>query len=211
MKGGMPVQYAVGKVNFYGYNILVDGRVLIPRFETEELVYKALEIIDKNGYKKVLDLCTGSGAIGIVIAKKTDCEVLGTDISNDAIKVATNNGQMQNAKIKFIESDLFNNITDKYDLIISNPPYVATGDIPQLDKKVKNYEPKQALDGGVDGLDIIRQMALKYKDYLNENGTLMFEFGIGQTDEIKKIFIDEDVEIVKDMAGIDRIAIVRTK
>ena len=170
-----------------------------------------MEIIDKNGYKKVLDLCTGSGAIGIVIAKKTDCEVLGTDISKDAIKVATNNGQMLNAKIKFIESDLFNNITDKYDLIISNPPYVATGDIPQLDKKVKNYEPKQALDGGVDGLDIIRQMALKYKDYLNENGTLMFEFGIGQTDEIKKIFIDEDVEIVKDMAGIDRIAIVRTK
>ena len=116
-----------------------------------------------------------------------------------------------NAKIKFIESDLFNNITDKYDLIISNPPYVATGDMPQLDKKVKNYEPKQALDGGVDGLDIIRQIALKYKDYLNENGTLMFEFGIGQTDEIKKIFINEDVEIVKDMAGIDRIAIVRTK
>ena len=211
MKGGMPVQYAVGKVNFYGYNILVDGRVLIPRFETEELVYKALEIIDKNGYKKVLDLCTGSGAIGIVIAKKTDCEVLGTDISNDAIKVAINNGQMLNAKIKFIESDLFNNITDKYDLIISNPPYVATGDIPQLDKKVKNYEPKQALDGGTDGLDIIRRIAVKYKDYLNKNGTLMFEFGIGQTDEIKKIFIDEEVEIVKDMAGIDRIAIVRTK
>lgn len=211
MKTGMPVQYAVGKVNFYGYNMLVDGRVLIPRFETEELVYKALEIINKYGYKKVLDLCAGSGAIGIVISKKSECEVLGTDISDDALKVAKMNGQMLNVKINFIQSDLFNKVLDKYDLIISNPPYIATSDIAKLDKKVKDYEPKQALDGGIDGLDIIRKIALEYKNYLNENGTLMFEFGIGQTDEIKKIFIDSDVEIIKDMAGIDRIAIVRKK
>ena len=211
MKTGMPVQYAVGKVNFYGYNMLVDGRVLIPRFETEELVYKALEIINKYGYKKVLDLCAGSGAIGIVISKKSECEVLGTDISDDALKVAKINGQMLNVKINFMQSDLFDKVLDKYDLIISNPPYIATSDIAKLDKKVKNYEPKQALDGGIDGLDIIRKIALEYKNYLNENGTLMFEFGIGQTDEIKKIFIDSDVEIIKDMAGIDRIAIVRKK
>lgn len=211
MKTGMPVQYAVGKVNFYGYNMLVDGRVLIPRFETEELVYKALEIINKYGYKKVLDLCAGSGAIGIVISKKSECEVLGTDISDDALKVAKMNGQMLNVKINFMQSDLFDKVLDKYDLIISNPPYIATSDIAKLDKKVKNYEPRQALDGGIDGLDIIRKIAFEYKNYLNENGTLMFEFGIGQTDEIKKIFIDSDMEIIKDMAGIDRIAIVRKK
>lgn len=210
MKNGQPAQYAVGKSYFYGYTYMVDSRVLIPRSETEELVEKAIKQIKEHGYKRVLDLCTGSGAIGHTIYKETGAEVVGVDISSDALTVARLNGQSLNSKMQCIESNLFDSVEGKFDLIISNPPYIPSGDIDGLDKKVKDFEPKVALDGGQDGLDLIRKIATQYKEYLNENGVLMFEFGIGQVEEINKIFEKDRVEIIKDIEGIDRIAIVRT-
>ncbi len=211
MKDGKPVQYVVGKSNFYGYDFVVDGRVLIPRPETEELVCKAIEEIGKNKYVKVLDVCTGSGVIAHTIAKKTECEVVGVDISQDALDVAKLNGQLLASKAVCMQSDLFEKVEGKFDLIISNPPYIPSKDIRGLDKKVKDFEPKLALDGGEDGLDIIRRIKEEYKKHLNENGILMFEFGIEQAEEIKKIFENEQIEIIKDMQGIDRIAVVKNK
>lgn len=209
MKNGQPAQYAVGKSYFYGYTYMVDSRVLIPRPETEELVEKAIQLIQEKGYSTVLDLCTGSGAIGYTIYKKTEVEVVGVDISNDALTVARLNGQSLNSKMQCIESNLFEKVEGKFDLIISNPPYIPTNDIKGLDKKVKDFEPKMALDGGEDGLDLIRRIAEEYKEHLDENGTLMFEFGIGQAEDIKKIFEKDKVEIFKDIEGIERIAMVR--
>jgi len=189
---------------------MVDSRVLIPRPETEELVEKAIKQIKEHGYKRVLDLCTGSGTIGHTIYKETGVEVVGVDISSDALTVARLNGQSLNSKMQCIESNLFDSVEGKFDLIISNPPYIPSSEIEGLDKKVKDFEPKLALDGGQDGLDLIRKIAIQYKEYLNDNGVLMFEFGIGQAEEINKIFEKDRVEIIKDIEGIDRIAIVRT-
>lgn len=210
MKNGQPAQYAVGKSYFYGYTYMVDSRVLIPRPETEELVEKAIKQIKEHGYKRVLDLCTGSGAIGHTIYKETGAEVVGVDISSDALTVARLNGQSLNSKMQCIESNLFDSVEGKFDLIISNPPYIPSSEIEGLDKKVKDFEPKLALDGGQDGLDLIRKIAIQYKEYLNDNGVLMFEFGIGQAEVINKMFEKDRVEIIKDIEGIDRIAIVRT-
>lgn len=210
MKNGQPAQYAVNKSYFYGYTYMVDSRVLIPRPETEELVEKAIKQIKEHGYKRVLDLCTGSGVIGHTIYKETGAEVVGVDISSDALTVARLNGQSLNSKMQCIESNLFDSVEGKFDLIISNPPYIPSSEIEGLDKKVKDFEPKLALDGGQDGLDLIRKIAIQYKEYLNDNGVLMFEFGIGQAEEINKMFEKDRVEIIKDIEGIDRIAIVRT-
>ncbi len=202
---GRPLWYCIGDTDFYGYTINVDERVLIPRPETETLVENALKIINKNSF--VLDLCTGSGAIAIAIQKESGAKVFAVDISQDAIDLAKENAIKNNADITFIKSDLFNGIIDqKFDVIVSNPPYIKSEDICTLQTEVKDFEPILALDGGNDGLDFYKRIANEVKNYLNENGAILFECGQGQAQDIKNLLVGfKSVEIIKDYNQIDRI------
>ncbi|MBE5756677.1 MAG: peptide chain release factor N(5)-glutamine methyltransferase [Clostridiales bacterium] len=202
---GRPLWYCIGNTEFYGYTINVDERVLIPRPETEELVANALKVINNNSV--VLDLCTGSGAIAIAVQKEKNCKVIASDISVDALTLAKENAKLNGAEIEFVESNLFENITDiKFDVILSNPPYIKSEDISSLQKEVKDFEPNLALDGGVDGLDFYRVIVEKAKEYLNPNGYLFLEYGIGQENDIKDMLSDfSKIEIIKDLQGINRI------
>ncbi len=203
---GRPLWYCIGDTDFYGYKIKVDERVLIPRPETELLVEKAIKEIDSN--KKVLDLCTGSGAIAIAIKKETNAEVYAIDVSGQALDLAKENAKLLDADITFIESDLFSALDNgqKFDLIVSNPPYIPCEDILSLQKEVKDFEPRLALDGGKDGLDFYRAIASSCKNYLSEKGIILLECGIDQANEIAKLFSHfTKVEIIKDYENIDRI------
>ena len=203
-----PLQYLLGVAYFYNSEFKVDKRVLIPRFDTEILVERALkEIGDRE--VKVLDMCTGSGAIAITVALNSKAVVSASDVSLDALTVALRNAVEKCASIEFIESNLFENIKDKYDFILINPPYIPSSVIETLEQEVKDYEPRLALDGGEDGMDIYRKIASEYKNYLNENGTLMLEIGVGQREQIEELF--GAVEFVKDYNNppIDRVAIIR--
>lgn len=202
---GRPLWYCIGDTDFYGYTIKVDERVLIPRPETELLVENALKYIEESS--KVLDLCTGSGAIAIAVKKQSKAEVTAIDVSLDALSLAKSNAQINNAEIEFVESDLFSSISNrKFDIIISNPPYIKSCDISQLQKEVKDFEPIIALDGGEDGYDFYRIIASNAKNYLNEKGILLLECGMGQAQAIKDMLTDfSSVEIIKDYENIDRI------
>lgn len=172
VKKGYPIQYLIGYVNFYGYNIRVDKKVLIPRPETELLVEKTIKYLNKYGFKniKALDLCTGSGAIGIALKKEMcDISVLGIDISKRALQVAKKNSKTNNLNIKYKKSNMFKKIKGKYDLIISNPPYVSKEE--KLDKKVLK-EPKRALFSDNKGLYHIEKI-LKYAGYYMKNKSIL--------------------------------------
>ena len=201
---GKPLWYITGDTEFYGYTLKVDNRVLIPRPETEELCAWALESVKEQS--KVLDLCTGSGAIAITVAKKTSAEVYASDISEDALVLASENASENQAEITFIHSDLFNSIEGRFDIIISNPPYIPTSDIENLEVCVKDYEPRLALDGGLDGLDVYRKIAKQASEYLTDDGLLFMEFGAGQAEEIANLLQErfKNIEIKKDLSGIER-------
>ncbi|MCL2630885.1 MAG: peptide chain release factor N(5)-glutamine methyltransferase [Firmicutes bacterium] len=159
---------------------------------------------------RILDLCTGSGAIAIAIKKNVpDAEVFATDISEDALSLAKENALAQNTDISFIKSDMFKEVEGQYDIIVSNPPYIPTKDIETLDNMVKYHEPRIALDGGEDGLKFYREIALNYKNKLNKNGTLFLEIGIGQADRVKELF-GENICFIKDYNNppIERVAII---
>lgn len=207
MAGGKPLQYALGNTEFYGIRLAVNEAVLIPRPETELLAEKAINIIKEKGYTSCHDLCTGSGAIAIAIAKNTSATVSASDVSSSALEIAKANVLSSGAKVKCYLSDMFKAVDGKFDVIVSNPPYIPTKDIESLDKKVKDFEPNLALDGGADGLDFYREIA-KNLDHLNEGGTLFLEFGIGQGQQIKEILSAYSVEIFKDLEGIERMAVV---
>lgn len=211
MKDGMPYQYALGSTEFYGRTITLNQNVLIPRQDTEEVVYKAIELIKANGYSSCLDLCTGSGAIAVTIKKETKIDVTATDISEGAIEIAKGNMLLNFAMCSVKQGDMFKALDDdeKFDIIISNPPYIPSADIEALDKKVKDFEPRLALDGDKDGLKFYRIIHDGYRAHLNDNGALVMEFGIGQAEAIKDIFSDADVEIIKDMNNIERIAVIK--
>ena len=203
-----PLQYLLGKANFYGREFNVDSRVLIPRFDTEILVERALkEIGDKE--LRVLDMCTGSGAIAITVALNSKANVVASDISLSALEVARYNAQEKLASVEFVESDLFEKIEGKFDVIIINPPYIPSSDIESLDEEVKDYEPRLALDGGLDGMDIYRRIASEYRNYLFDDGVLMLEIGVNQREQIQELF--GEVEFIKDYNNppIDRVAIIR--
>ncbi len=202
---GRPLWYCIGDTDFYGYTIKVDERVLIPRPETEVLVENALKTINKDS--KVLDLCTGSGAIAIAVKKESDATVYAVDVSKDAIDVASNNAKLNDADITFIESDLFSGVCEKdFDVIISNPPYIKSSEISTLQVEVKDFEPILALDGGNDGLDFYRIICEKAKDYLKKGGVLLLECGEEQASAIKELLIGyQSVEIIKDLEKVDRI------
>ena len=202
---GRPLWYCFGDVDFYGFTIKVDERVLIPRPETELLVETALK--DVNVGTRVLDLCTGSGAIAIAIAKKSGAKVVATDVSEAVIDLASENARLNGAEIDFRLSDMFGGLCgEKFDVIVSNPPYIKSGDISGLQKEVKDFEPRVALDGGADGLSFYRIISESAANFLNENGVLILECGKDQMRGIKELFKDfKDVRIIKDLEGIDRI------
>ena len=165
-----------------------------------------LHLVFEDKDKKVLDLCTGSGAIAIAVQKESGAQVTATDISNEALSLAGENAIINCAQIDFIQSDMFENVPkEKFDVIISNPPYIKRQDILSLQKEVKDFEPNLALDGGEDGLDFYRIIAKNCKQFLNENGVLLLECGIGQAQQIKALFDDQKVEIINDYEGIERI------
>ncbi len=202
---GRPLWYCMGDTNFYGYTIKVDERVLIPRPETELLVYNALDYLDER--KKVLDLCTGSGAIAIALKKERNPLVTAVDKSMDALDLAKENAKQNGVDVKFIWSDMFSALAGrKFDVIISNPPYIKSEDIKGLQTEVKDFEPKMALDGGEDGLDFYRIIAEEASEHLVVGGVLLLECGIGQATEIAKMLTGfSSVEIIKDYEYTDRI------
>ena len=204
-QAGEPLWQIIGNADFYGYEIDINRNVLCPRPETEELVCEAVKHI--SGNSRVLDLCTGSGCIAVVVADKTGAQVVASDISEAALDTARANAEKNNVgdKIVFVRSDMFENIQGVFDVIISNPPYIPTADIQGLDREVKDYEPKSALDGGEDGLNFYRVIAENAGRYLAVGGRIFLEVGINQADAVKGMLSDFDVEIKKDMQGIDRI------
>lgn len=206
LEAGEPVQYIVGNVDFYGLNFKVDKRVLIPRFETEGLVEKVLKLIDKDNLK-ILDVGTGSGCIAITLKSMLpNANVDACDISIDALEVAKSNAKLNNSDINFIQSDLFSNIHDKYDLIISNPPYIAYDD--EIDLVVKNNEPHLALYADDKGTHLYKEIFKQALNYLNDKYILAFEIGYMQGDILKeeatKYFKDANIYVEKDLADKDR-------
>ena len=189
VKSNIPLQYVIGSVNFYGNNFVVDNRVLIPRFETEELVENTIKYIEKNFKNEdvnILDLCCGSGVIGLTLKQKLPfCSVDLSDISKDALDVASINANNLNLDVNLIEGDLFSNINSKYNVIISNPPYIAENE--EIEQIVYDNEPHIALYGGQDGLDYYRKIISKIKNYLKEDFLVAFEIGYQQKDAIINI------------------------
>jgi len=201
---GRPLWYCIGDTDFYGYTVKVDERVLIPRPETELLVENALKELTPE--KTVLDMCTGSGAIAIAIQKSSGAFVTAVDVSQDALDLASENANLNDAKIDFIKSDMFTDVEGKFDLIVSNPPYIKSEDILTLQKEVKDFEPTLALDGGSDGYDFYRIIAAESVKHLNEGGVLIMECGIGQAQDIKEMLTGyKTVEVIKDYENVERI------
>ncbi len=204
---GRPLWYILGDAEFYGCKIKVDERVLIPRPETEILCEHAIKTVEEGD--KVLDLCTGSGCIAIAIAKNCaskHIQVTASDVSDAAIMLAKENANYNSANITFIQSDLFNKIHGRFNLIVCNPPYIKTSEIATLQREVRDYEPRIALDGGDDGLDFYRRLAKELPRYIAKNGMLMLEVGEGQAAEVLKLFEKREYAmVVKDYQGVDRI------
>lgn len=201
-----PLQYILGYVEFYGYNFLVKEGVLIPRQDTEIIVEEV--IAHTNTEDRVLDMCTGSGCIGITIAKETGVKVDLVDISDAAIEVATDNNKALAANCHIIKSDLFDDINGIYDIIVSNPPYIRSEVIPTLMEEVKDYEPILALDGYEDGLYFYRRIIEESTMHLTADGYIFFEIGCDQGEEVKDILKNAeyiDITVVKDLAGLDRL------
>lgn len=236
IKSGVPIQYIINKQEFMGMEFYVNENVLIPQPDTEILVEEVIkycnklrhnqennetnhktsekECREKNKPIKILDLCTGSGIIGVSLCKYLEnVEMYASDISEKALEVAKKNAKKHNANINFICSDMLKNIEEKeFDIIVSNPPYIESNVINNLSKEVQN-EPKIALDGGEDGLDFYRIISEKANKYLKENGIIFLEIGYDQKDKVEKIFSNynyyRNIECVKDLSGNNRVIIVK--
>ena len=203
----IPVQYITGETEFMGLPFKVNSNVLIPRQDTETLVEEALMVIRPG--MKVLDMCTGSGCIIISIMHfAKEIEGFASDISRHAINLAKENAKMNNVSVTFETGDLFDHIRGNYDVIVSNPPYIRTEEIPKLMPEVQNFEPVQALDGKEDGLYFYRRIVEEAKEYLNPNGFLLFEIGYDQGKEVPELMENagyKNVKVIKDLAGNDRV------
>lgn len=218
IESGKPLQYITNYQYFYGYKFYVDENVLIPQPDTEVLVASAIETIKKMLKKKsddgeinVLDMCTGSGAIAISIKKQFEdvknLKVMASDISKKALEVAKKNAKeiLKNENsIGWLNNDLFDGITEKFDLIVSNPPYIRTADLEKLPDDVK-HEPIIALDGGKDGLDMYRRIRVQVPNNMKENSILIMEIGYDQKEDVMSLF--EDSKCLKDFAQNDRVII----
>ncbi len=203
----IPLQYIIGEQEFMGLRFKVNSNVLIPRQDTETLVEQVLKIV-KPGMK-VLDLCTGSGCVLISVLKNApELTGVGSDISKTALLVAKENAKMHEVDADWIRSDLFDNITETFDVIMANPPYIPTGEILSLMPEVRDFEPENALDGGADGLDFYRKIAGQVKDYLNPGGYVYMEIGYDQGEAVSELMRNSgfaEVEVIKDLAQNDRV------
>lgn len=215
-KKRIPVQHIIGTAYFMGEDFIVNEHVLIPRDETEILVRKAVEIIKQKDYKHILDIGTGSGCIACMIAKLTEAQVVGVDISLDALQVALDNSSKLGLfnKAIFRKSDIFSNIrkeghgSEKYDMIVSNPPYIPISEKDALQLEVK-FEPESALFAhDIDGIDFYDKIIKNSPDFLNDGGYLMFELGINQAEKVKSLLMKnnfKNIEVERDLVGIERV------
>ncbi len=203
VKEGEPLQYALGETNFYGIDLKTDPRALIPRGDTEVLVEEALKCLRDGA--SALDICTGSGAIAIVLALKSGAAVTASDVSDDALALAAENILKTGAQVALVKSDLFESVEGTFDLITANPPYIPSAEVDRLDAFVKR-EPRLALDGGEDGLDYYRRIAATVDARLNKGGVLLLEIGAEQGDAVRALF-DKigKVEVIRDLEGHDRV------
>lgn len=208
----VPLQHLTGEQDFMGLTFLVNKDVLVPRQDTEVLVEEAMKHLHDG--MRMLDLCTGSGCILLsLLHYSNDCEGVGVDLSARALSVAGKNYEIQRTqrpdmKARFLEGNLFEGLEDRFDMIVSNPPYIKTDVIDTLMPEVREYEPVMALDGGTDGLAFYRRIAGDAGAYLNGGGMLFFEIGCEQADSVKRIMEQagfRGIEVVKDFAGLDRI------
>ena len=201
---GMPYAYIVGHKEFMKLDFEVNKNVLIPREDTEILVQEVLKI----GRKKVLDMCTGSGCIAVSVAKYLEESIVdAVDISERALTIAKVNAKKNGVVVNFIKSNLFEEVDEKYDVIVSNPPYIKTEDLETLQIEVKN-EPVKALDGGKTGLYFYQKIIKEAPKHLKENGVLIFEIGFDQAEDVKKLMEKNNfqhIEIMKDLSGNDRV------
>jgi release factor glutamine methyltransferase len=228
-----PIQYILGYIEFYGLKIKVGPGVLIPRPETELLVEEAIKAVrrqksppripplTKGGSRwgaepfKLLDLCTGSGCIALALAREfPEARVYGTDMSGTAIEYAIKNAEINSIiNVTFIKGSLFEPVKDlKFDLIISNPPYIRKEDLKNLQPEIRNWEPVEALDGGEDGLDYYKIIIPEAGNYLKEEGYLMLELGVSQAEMVRKMAQDAgfmNISLIKDFAGIERIIVAK--
>lgn len=212
---GMPTHYLLGEREFYGLPMKVDPRVLIPRPETEQLVEMALERLPEDASGPVLDLCTGSGCIAVALAaKRPNLKVIATDLSADALAVARENAERNGVaeRVEFREGDLFAPVAgQRFQLIVSNPPYVATAKIDGLMAEVRQ-EPRRALDGGADGLDLLRIIARQAPEHLVPGGDLLVEIGEEQGEQVKALFEQAglvECRVHEDFAGLVRFVTAR--
>ena len=217
-KEDVPLSHLVGFEYFYDRKFKVTKDVLSPRMETEELIYRVVEYVKstKKNNLKILDLCTGSGIIAITLKKELSqfsIDVVASDISAEAIKVAKENTQSHDATIKFIQSDIFDNIADKFDIIVSNPPYIDRKDEVTMQDNVLKYDPHLALFAEEEGMYFYRKIIEQANDYLNENGVIFFEIGYDQKDKIIKLadLNGYSAEVYKDINGRDRMAFLIRK
>ncbi len=209
LEEGLPVQYIVGNVDFYGRIFKVNENVLIPRFETEELVYKTIQYIKKlsNQTISILDLGTGSGCIAITLKKElSNAQVTAVDLSEVALLVAHENAKQNDAEVTFVHSDMLKNVTGKFDVIISNPPYIAKTD--EVDEKVLKYEPHMALFAEDEGLYFYREILKEAHKFLNEQFIIAFEIGEAQGERLLELanqyFAECNISLEKDMQGRNR-------
>ena len=210
-----PIAYIVGNREFMGLDFFVTEGVLIPRPDTEVLVEEVIELAKKKGAKNILDIGTGSGAITVSLAKYLEnVKVTSVDISDIALEIGKRNAISNEVddRINFVKSDLFTNIDKetKFDIIVSNPPYIKREVIDTLDKQVKDYEPYNALEGGVDGLDFYRAITKQAKEYLKKGGILAYEVGHDQSEDVSKLMEMDgytNIYTLKDLQQIDRVVI----
>ena len=227
----IPLQYITGVQEFMGHRFRVDQSVLIPRQDTETLVLEAAKTVQNNSRQKLslierlrggkewelLDLCCGSGAVGISMAKICDkIQLTGTDISGAAVAMAETNAKSLRVKAEFLVGDLFEPVKGrKFDMIVSNPPYIKTNMIAVLQEEIKNYEPREALDGGRDGLDYYQRIIKEAPEYLEKDGFLFFEIGHDQGEDLRKMLKDDGrftpAEVIRDLPGRDRVVKCQVK
>lgn len=207
---GKPVNKIFKTQNFFGKEFYINNHVLAPRQDTEILVDQILKLCKNKRGLKILDLCTGSGCIAVSLQSNLDDALVdAVDASFFALKVAKINNNKFNCNIRFIKSDLFAKIKGRYDVIVSNPPYIKSSQVKLLDYGVKKYDPKISLDGGVDGLYFYRQIASKAKEFLNPEGVVAVEIGYDQKQEVENLFKEQgfSCKTIKDYGGNDRVII----
>lgn len=203
----VPLQHLLGYQDFMGLRFQVNEYVLIPRQDTEILVEEAMRYLHDG--MRILDLCTGSGCILLsLLHYSNDCEGVGVDISQEALQVAAQNAELLGIRADFLKSDLYEKVTGKFDLLVSNPPYIERKVIPTLMEEVREYDPYIALDGGEDGLDFYRRIIGGAQDYLKRGGQILMEIGSRQAQAVSELLYEagfKEIDVCKDFAGLDRV------